>query len=73
MTDRTHSLTVVLDRELRSDDAEGICNAIRQLRGVALVTQNIPANVDFYAARNQARLELVRKLYEVLSLDESHT
>jgi hypothetical protein len=38
MTDRYHALTVVLDREIRTDDAEDIINAIKQLRHVVDVT-----------------------------------
>jgi hypothetical protein len=34
MTDRYNSLTVVLDRDIREDDAEHILNAIRMIKGV---------------------------------------
>lgn len=37
MTDRYHALTVVLDTDIRSDDAAQIIDAIRQVRGVLTV------------------------------------
>lgn len=34
MTDRYHTLTVVLERDMRDDDAAALIAAIGQLRGV---------------------------------------
>lgn len=41
MTDRVHSLLVVLDHDIRTDEVEALANAIRQLRGVTSVAGNI--------------------------------
>lgn len=38
MTDRFHSLQVVLEKDVREDDAQAICDAISQIRGVQAVT-----------------------------------
>lgn len=65
MTDRTHAFTVVLDREYRVDDAESIVNAIMMVKGVIDVQPHI-SDVDFYTAREQAKLELRKKLFEVI-------
>lgn len=37
MTDRVHTITVVLDHDMRDDDVQPLLAAIRQLRGVAAV------------------------------------
>lgn len=34
MSDRVHSITVVLEKDIRSDDAEWVINAIKMIRGV---------------------------------------
>lgn len=65
MTDRLYSLTVVLDKEYRDDDAEAILDAIRMIKGVAEVSGNV-AEPAFYAAHAQARLELRKQLIDVL-------
>lgn len=65
MTDRLHSLTVVLDKEYRDDDAEAILDAIRMIKGVAEVSGNV-AEPAFYAAREQAKRELREQLMDVL-------
>jgi len=41
VTDRAHSLTVVLERDTRDDDLEPLLTAIRQMRGVVGVEMNI--------------------------------
>jgi len=65
MTDRVHALTVILEREWRVDDVEAIVNAIKMLRGVLSVEEHI-TDVDFYAAREQAKFELQQELRDVL-------
>lgn len=66
MTDRVNALTVVLEADIRIDDAEaGIIAAIKQLRGVISVRPKV-ANTDSYIAREQASRELRMKLWEVL-------
>ena len=65
MSDRIHSLTVVLDENIRADDAEPIIDAIRQLRGVLSVSGNV-ANLSDHVARARAFVELRDKILGVL-------
>jgi len=65
MTDRFHSLTVVLEKDIRSDDAEGLIQAIRHMRGVISVSGNV-SDIVHYMAQERARHELGKKLLEIL-------
>lgn len=65
MTDRYHSLTVVLDTEVREDDAEFILNAIRMIKGVISVSGNV-TSVNHYVAVELARQEIREKINEAL-------
>jgi len=49
MTNRFNTLTVVLDRETREDDAEKILEAIRGLKGVLSVKENVSSGDEFFA------------------------
>lgn len=53
MTDRVNALIVVLEKDMRDDDVEVISNAIRMLRGVLRVDNNISDASDYVA---QARV-----------------
>lgn len=65
MTDRYNYLTVALERDIRSDDAEGLINAIRMLRGVLDVSPNI-AGSDSWMAEERARHDLGGKLLDIV-------
>lgn len=68
MTDRVHSLTVILEKPVRDDDVETLRDAIRQLRGVANVIvskQNVEDHVSA-VAREQARQEIRGAVSRVL-------
>lgn len=65
MTDRYNTLTVVLERDIRKDDAEALISAIQQLRGVLRVAGNI-ADPAAYIAEERAKREIGEKLWEVL-------
>ena len=65
MTDRYNALTVVLEHDIRDDDAEALLAAIRQLRGVLSVSGNI-ADLDAHVAQDRARHDLSEKLWRVL-------
>lgn len=65
MTDRVFAYTVILEREVRTDDAEAIENAIRMVKGVAAVTPQVASASDYFAVET-ARRELGQKLWEVL-------
>ena len=61
MTDRVHSLTVVLKRDLRDDDAAPLIEAIRLLKGVQSVSTHVSDPVS-HMAEDRARSELLKRL-----------
>ena len=65
MTDRLHSLTVVLETDMRSDDVQYLMSAIRQLRGVADVSGHV-TDMNAHIAQVRVRQELGEKLFAVL-------
>lgn len=65
MTDRFNSVTVVLEKDIRDDDAEVLLAAIRQLRGVLSVTGNV-SDLSTHVAQERARHELGERLLAVL-------
>ena len=68
MTDRVHSLTVVLEHDIRVDDVEALTQAIRQLRGVLSVDGNV-SDLSDHVAWERARHDLGQKLWKVLYPD----
>ena len=69
MSDRIRYLTVILERDLRDDDAEPIMNALRLIRGVSDVVYGEPVRLADWVNRRTVRHELRAKLFEVLSDD----
>lgn len=65
MTERIKGFTVALRHDIREDDAEGVLNAIRQLRGVADVT-GVRANSDDWMNRTRIRQEITGKVMKAL-------
>jgi hypothetical protein len=65
MTDRYNYLTVVLEKDMRTDDAEGLIQAIRRMRGVLTVSGNV-ADTNAYFAEERARRDLTEKLWHIL-------
>ncbi len=65
MTDRFHTLTVTLERDIRDDDAMALIAAIGQLRGV-LQVDGVVADLDSHMAEVRARHELGQKLLAVV-------
>jgi len=65
MTDRVHSLTVVLEHDFRTDDLEALQNAIRQFRGVIAVEQHVSDHTSFMA-QQRALQALREKIADVL-------
>lgn len=66
MTDRYNALVVVLDRDLRDDDAQSIISAIEMIKGVSAVTGNV-VDVDSFAANTRANDAIRRKLIDLLN------
>lgn len=65
MTDRYNALTVVLDRDIREDDAESILAAIRMVRGVLSVTPHV-SDFTTHIAEQRVRNELGTKILAIL-------
>jgi hypothetical protein len=65
MTDRYNRITVVLDRDIRDDDAEPLLKAILMLRGVLSVEPHV-VGVESVVAEMRAKSELREKLLDVL-------
>jgi hypothetical protein len=65
MTDRFHSITVVLERDIREDDAQTVISAILALRGVISATGAV-ADMTSHMAEQRARNEIAAKLWDVL-------
>lgn len=65
MSDRADALIVVLDKTMRTDDAECILKAIEQLRGVLSVSFHI-GDISDHIAQQRAKDDLGRKLLAVV-------
>lgn len=65
MTDRLNSLTVILEKDIRDDDAKPLMDAIRQLRGVLSVEGNV-IDVEGHVAEGRVRARLIEKLFAAL-------
>jgi hypothetical protein len=65
MTDRIHSFLVVLNKDLRTDDAEATLNALKQIKGVVDVKPVI-SDFDSVMAYSRAKSELVAKILSTL-------
>ena len=65
MTDRVHSLTVVLEHDYRADDVEKIVDTLYQIRGVLSVDEHI-SDVTSHMSEARAKQELREKLWELL-------
>jgi hypothetical protein len=63
---RLKGLTVTFETDLRTDDAEDIITAVKQLRGV-LDVQPVETVSGDYMAREVIRNELREKLFDVLA------
>ncbi len=61
MTDRIHSITLVLDKDMRDDDAESLIEACRQLRRVISVTPNI-SDPNVHVAEQRCRYRVVTEI-----------
>lgn len=66
MTDRIKGLTVVLDRDYRTDDVDAIVNAILMVRGVARVEKSV-ANYEDYMNRSRVHDVLAKRIWDALN------
>ena len=65
MTDRYNSFTVVLDHNIREDDAQSLMDAIRHFTNVISVEGNV-SDINDYVAETRVRYEIRQKLFEAL-------
>lgn len=65
MTDRIIAYTVILEKEIREDDAEPITEAISMIKGIAEVIPLV-ADASLYFAKATAQLELRNKIIPIL-------
>ena len=65
MTDRFNALVVILEKNLRDDDAASLIEAIKHIRGVLEVSGNIATIVDD-VAQARVKREYGEKLIQVL-------
>jgi hypothetical protein len=69
MTDRFYALTVVLERDIREDDAERLIDAIRMLKNVVDVKGNVSDPTSWMAV-SRARHEFIAEILNVLKDDK---
>lgn len=65
MTNRYNAFLVVLEHDIRDDDAEPILNALKQIKGVLSVKPHVKEFSDSIA-QERARQELRMKLWNAL-------
>lgn len=65
MTDKINALTVILNHDMRVDDAQPLIAAIKQFRGVADVQEHI-TDLSDHLAFVRAKEDLRRQILEVL-------
>jgi hypothetical protein len=66
MTDRYNAIVVVLENDIRDDDAEPILDAIRMIKGVIRVTPNV-SDIDNHIAYQKAEYHLRGRLWDALN------
>ena len=69
MTDRIHSITVVLKENIRVDDAESLIEALKHFRGVIAVDGNV-ADFESHMAEERARSKFQTILFDALRRPE---
>lgn len=65
MTDRIHSITLVLEQDMRVDDAEDLMIALRCFKRVVSVQPNVSDYMSL-VAESRVRRDLEEKLWKVL-------
>lgn len=65
MTDRINSFVVVLDKNIRDDDAENTIIALKNIKGVIGVIPNINSISDTVAGA-RAKSEIINKILDLV-------
>jgi len=73
MTDRVRTLTVLLEHDLRDDDARDVINAIELIRGVESAELGDVVNSNTRIARTEARRHLGKQIWALISGEEPKT
>jgi hypothetical protein len=68
MTDRYNALIVVLDKDIREDDAENIMQAIRQYKHVASVSGHV-SDINSVVAEKRVKNKIMDKMFELIKED----
>lgn len=71
MTDRHSAYIVILEQDIREDDAQATINAIKQIRGVLGVEPHIANPFEEQIAEMRVRNELSNKIFKVLYPDKA--
>jgi hypothetical protein len=66
MTDRVSGLTVILDKDVREDDVDGLAQAIGHMRGVIKVTKETAAPFPESVARARLAEDLAGRFRAIL-------
>jgi len=66
MTAKFNSLTIVLESDVREDDALTLMNAILMLKGVLSVKGNVSSVTD-YVAESRVKTEVRNRLFEIIT------
>lgn len=66
MTARLNAFTVILEKDIREDDAEAIKSAISMIRGVLTVEGNEVNSITASVERMRLKQELFNKLCEIV-------
>lgn len=69
MTNAINSITIVLEHNMREDDAQALLNAVQMLKGVITARANVSGLTD-YIAQARARYEYGCKLMGVIYPDQ---
>ncbi len=65
MSDRINTITVVLQKDVRDDDCEHICNALAMVKGVLSVKPHV-ADSDSYMAEARANAKYVERILKAI-------
>lgn len=69
MSDRYNGFAVVLEKNLKDEDAERTINAIKQIKGVLTVKPNI-GSFDEITAAARVKADLARRMWDVIYSEE---
>jgi hypothetical protein len=65
MSDRYNAFVVILENDIRDDDAKATIKAIEQIKGVLRVTPHI-ADINESIAESRVKNELFNKIFDLL-------